>query len=313
MRRLTGSDPIITLVRPLLTVSRREIRDYLANLSQPYREDQSNSDITRTRARIRHDLLPKLASEYNPKVAEALVRLGSLNSAFLRAIEADVRKLVRASVFRREPDCTMLKQPYLNRMPAIIRAEVLRRVWRNEGWPEQGMSAKRWRRLAALVRKKEIPKEIEIGGHVAVSITNGFVVLRQLPAIATSVREEPIPLDTPGFVLVPWANCRIVANIDPTASKPDSELIDFDQVELPLHVRQPAPGDRFDPLGMNGSTMPLADFFRGRRVLADMRSQTPLVCDQRGIIWVVGHRIADRVKRTENTGRTLGLSFRFLD
>ena len=72
----------ITLVRPLLAVSRGEIRDYLAELGQPYREDQSNTDLTRTRARIRHDLLPKLAGEYNPKVAEALVRLGSLTASF---------------------------------------------------------------------------------------------------------------------------------------------------------------------------------------------------------------------------------------
>ena len=88
---------------------------------------------------------------------------------------------------------------------------------------------------------------------------------------------------------------------------PDTELIDFDQVRFPLHVRPPARADRFEPLGMGGSTMPLADFFRGRHIPPDQRVRTPLVCDQLGIIWVAGHRIADRVKRTEQTSRTLGL------
>ena len=42
-----------------------------------------------------HDLLPKLAAEYNPNVARALVRLGSLASSFEQAIEADLRALER--------------------------------------------------------------------------------------------------------------------------------------------------------------------------------------------------------------------------
>jgi tRNA(Ile)-lysidine synthase len=307
-RRL-ASDPAITLVRPLLAVSRAEIRDYLAELGQAYREDESNTELARTRARIRHDLLPKLASEYNPKVAEALVRLGSLTALFQRAIEADLRKLVRASVITKTPDAVVLKHPYLTSLPSFLRAEVLRRVWRSVGWPEAGMSAKRWKRLAALAQNKEVPG-VEIGERVTISSETFFLVLRRSPMPDSSAvphTEKPIALEPPGSVLVPWANCRIEARMDLPPDLPDAELIDFDQVQFPIHVRPPAPGDRFEPLGMGGSSTPLADFFRGRRIPRDQRARTPLVCDQLGIIWVAGHRIADRVKRTEQTRRTLGL------
>jgi tRNA(Ile)-lysidine synthase len=37
------------------------------------------------------------------------------------------------------------------------------------------------------------------------------------------------------------------------------------------------------------------------------RGAVPLVCDADGIVWVVGHRIADRVKITPDTARTVGL------
>ncbi len=83
--RALATDRQLRLVRPLLRASRQEIRDYLAALDQPYREDVSNADLSRTRARIRHDLLPKLAAEYNPRVTHALVRLGSLALVFERA------------------------------------------------------------------------------------------------------------------------------------------------------------------------------------------------------------------------------------
>ena len=66
-------------------------------------------------------------------------------------------------------------------------------------------------------------------------------------------------------------------------------------------MRAAMPGDRFDPLGMGGKSMPLADFFRGRRVARQRRARTPLVCDQQGIVWVAGHRIAERVKQTTHT------------
>jgi tRNA(Ile)-lysidine synthase len=58
---------------------------------------------------------------------------------------------------------------------------------------------------------------------------------------------------------------------------------------------------------MKGQSTPLADFFRGRNVAREQRVHMPLVCDQIGIIWVVGHRIAELVKVSEKTGRKLGL------
>jgi tRNA(Ile)-lysidine synthase len=88
---------------------------------------------------------------------------------------------------------------------------------------------------------------------------------------------------------------------------PCDESIDLDVVAAPLFVRAPAPGDRFEPLGMTGRSARLADFLRGRRVPLHHRKHVPLICDQHGIIWVVGHRIADRVKITEQTLKVLGL------
>jgi tRNA(Ile)-lysidine synthase len=179
-RRLLSSDPDISLVRPLLDVSRGELRDYLAALAQPFREDQSNSDVARTRARIRHDLLPKLAAEYNPRVADALVRLGALADAMQRSLESTLDELERAAVITRTPDCVVLKQGYLGSVPRFLRTEVLRRVWRRAGWPEQGMSAQRWSRLAASVRTESIPK-VMIGAGVTASTEGGFLVLRRSP------------------------------------------------------------------------------------------------------------------------------------
>ena len=67
--------PGIFLLRPLLDVSRIELRNYLAELGQTFREDSSNNDSTYTRNRLRHRLLPLLEAEFNPQVVAALCRL----------------------------------------------------------------------------------------------------------------------------------------------------------------------------------------------------------------------------------------------
>ena len=140
-RRL-ASEPVLTLVRPLLQATRREIREYLAGLGQSYRDDVSNVDCSRTRARLRHDLLPKLAAEYNPDVAGALVRLGSAGSvarASARGRPAHAGSSGGALTSRRI--VLYSSMDFLRSIPPFVRAEVLRRVWRRAGWPEASMSA----------------------------------------------------------------------------------------------------------------------------------------------------------------------------
>ena len=65
------------VVRPLLGVSRQQLRDYLHRLNQPFLDDPTNTDTRRTRAWLRHDVLPLLAQRY-PVVNEKLARYAEL-------------------------------------------------------------------------------------------------------------------------------------------------------------------------------------------------------------------------------------------
>jgi tRNA(Ile)-lysidine synthase len=310
IRRHLAEGPTIELVRPLIDVSREEIRAYLADLGQPCREDASNADLGRTRARIRHTLLPALAREYNPDVVRAIVRLGELSRLSGRAIAAILRGLEDDAVITVSPDRIVLDRGALGPVPRFLRAELLRRSWRRAGWPERGMSARRWRRLATLARGGEA-RGVAIGAGVSASNEGPSLILSRATGVGAGpgggFPTDPIPLDVPGEAPVPWAGGRIVAEVD--ASSPGDEVLDCDRLERPLVVRAPVPGDRFAPLGMRGRSMPLADFFRCRGVPRARRPFTPLVCDRVGIVWVVGGRIAERVKLTGDTRRRLMMTW----
>jgi tRNA(Ile)-lysidine synthase len=296
-------DDAVTLIRPLLAVSRREIRAYLAALGQDYRDDATNDDVARTRARLRHDLLPRLAAEYNPRVAEALVRLGHLADAADREARGRLRRWERRVLVESGPAGLVLDGDALRRMPVALRAELLRRAWRDRSWPESAMDAARWRRLVARALSSA-PGRSQVGGLPVEVLADGRVRLGPRPSpSAEPVPSPPKPVELPGST--PWGVGRLIATLDPDS--PADERIDLDHLALPLRIGPPGPGDRFAPLGMEGRHQALADFLRGRRVPPDERALVPVVRDQAGIVWVVGHRIDHRVRRTEATRRLLGL------
>ena len=63
------------LVRPLLEMRRQDLRDYLRWLKQDWREDSTNDDTRRMRARIRKDLLPIIERDFSPGIVGHLNEL----------------------------------------------------------------------------------------------------------------------------------------------------------------------------------------------------------------------------------------------
>ena len=73
---LAGIHPVAGhVVRPLLGFRREELRKYLRSKRQPWREDATNRDTARTRARMRKKLLPLLEKQFNPAAIEHLAAL----------------------------------------------------------------------------------------------------------------------------------------------------------------------------------------------------------------------------------------------
>ena len=293
----------IALVRPLLSVSRQEIEVYLSTLGQTWREDPTNRDVSRSRARLRHEVLPKLAADFNPKVVEAIVRLGNLIAAEHRDFQSGLEKLALLATLDDGGDRLVLDRGTLQLCgSSFARAELIRRLWRKKGWPEGAMNARRWRRLARAVVPKRTPRVFSLGAGVEVETTDRELILRFFPKRVT-LAGEAVPLPLPGSAV--WEEFRIFAELDLKEKR--DETVDLDAIVPPLRISAPEVGDRFDPLGMEGKHVLLSDFLRGSRVPGRDRGRVPIVRDAKGIVWVVGHRIAERVKVRESTMRTLGL------
>jgi tRNA(Ile)-lysidine synthase len=154
----------VTLVRPMLSLTRREVLDYLAELSQDYRTDATNSDTTFTRNRLRHELLPELRERFNPEVDAALVRLAAQASETQQALEFLAARLARECVtIRREhtlepgaPNASavggvQIACSLLREQPDVLIREVCKLAWREANWPMQAMGFCEWHLLSRMV------------------------------------------------------------------------------------------------------------------------------------------------------------------
>ena len=92
------------IVRPLLTTRRRELEHYLKELSQPWREDSTNSDDAFTRNRLRQRVLPLLEKKFNPAVAQTLAELAEIAHGEEEYWENEVAGWMGTAVHWVEPD-----------------------------------------------------------------------------------------------------------------------------------------------------------------------------------------------------------------
>jgi tRNA(Ile)-lysidine synthase len=152
----------VSVVRPMLSVSRCEVTDYLNELGQDYRHDASNDDPRHTRNRLRHELLPIVRKRFNANVDRALVQLAVQAQDAQRVVEAIASNVMKDCVDveygtdryahygrRIEVNCARLAGE-----PPIVVREVLKVAWMAANWPLQSMGFSEWQVLAGMTAEE---------------------------------------------------------------------------------------------------------------------------------------------------------------
>lgn len=86
--------------------------------------------------------------------------------------------------------------------------------------------------------------------------------------------------------------------------------MDFDKLTFPLTLRHWQEGDAFKPLGMNGQTQKLSDYFNQRKLNAFEKENIWLLATaNQEICWVINHRSDERFKITSHTTRSYSISY----
>lgn len=119
----------LTLVRPLLTISKQQLKKYLEEHSLPFCEDASNASLLPTRNRLRHQLLPLLDTIFGTTYRQAILRTATILSAEQEYLESLATPLASQAT---------LNIHELQEQPLALRRRIIHRWLRHHHFSEVG-------------------------------------------------------------------------------------------------------------------------------------------------------------------------------
>ncbi len=316
-------DPDIPLVRPLLDVWRAQTISYCeAHQLQP-RYDASNESREFIRNRLRHDLIPSLEA-YNPRFRQAVLRASKTLAADRELLVDLLQPLWQESIARLADRYVALRPAFLSGQPAALQRHILRRAVEHL-LPALDLGYEDLQRGVAFLAD---------AAQDRVDLLGGLILLREADVLYLTASESALPSsqwpqmpnDTDSLhfsspcttsLAEGWqfscSRCDDADKVAPASwdgSDPYEALIEAQGLSSELELRTRRSGDRFEPLGMDGHSQKLSDFFVNVKLPARARDRWPLVCDGDRVIWVPGYRPAHSVRLRPESRTVLRLVMR---
>ena len=315
---LTGIRPRSgQVIRPVLDVARAELRDYLASRGISFREDETNLDLRITRNRVRHELIPLLRDRFSPSIVGVLARDSAIarGDAEWLGSAANERS---ATIVSNDERGLMVDAPTLAREPIALARRIAKQAL--EGVARRAVGFENIERFLEIVREQQRDPVADFSGCRVEREGDRVLITRPRPRRPTAATEAGFAyrLAIPGEVHVPEAGLVISASralIDDPAretlsARGSTVAVSAGPLSDELIVRSWQPGDVVRPLGLGGRKK-LQDFFVDRKVVRSERRTVPIVTDkQRGIVWVVGHTVAEDFRVSADTTGMLILKAR---
>jgi len=324
-RSPSPADKQISLVRPLLDISKAELLAYARANGISFRDDATNFSTDFLRNRIRHELLPLLRREYQPGLDRIVLRLMDIvgaESEFVSAAATDFRgsrsdgaptksrkRPIEIGHRRLAPAQLGPSFVIFNELPLAVQRKVIQQQLAGFG----------------LLADFELIEQLRAAPGKAVSVCAGLTVARDA-AGKVSCREQLASEFNPAELSLKlsgkqgraefggrkflWrVELRKGFQLPPKqrAGGPLTfqEFFDAEKIAGEITLRHWRPGDRFQPIGLT-SEAKLQDLFVNAKIPAALRRGLILAATAAGaIFWVEGLRIGEQFKLTPLTRRML--------
>lgn len=313
------------IVRPLIEMRRNDLREYLHAIGQGWREDSSNADLERLRARIRERLMPLLTSEFSPSITKhlsTLARLAREEGEFWDAlVEERFQELARPRGRTLTIDAASLLAPlaassaettFRNSTNDIhfscfraLTERLVRRLYKGIRGSLRELTSEHVEQVIHLASSGASKSRVELPGHVAVEKAFGSIVFGlaepQTVARGTSGTapktvsyhyQVELPANGQSTVSVPELGTAFrLKVIDWSQRERDTKrervALDADLMHFPLILRNWRPGDAYRPKGRRDERK-LKQLLLASRVPASDRPGWPVLESSGRIVWALG-------------------------
>lgn len=289
------------VIRPLLGESREAVLDYCDAEGLVPRVDHTNSEALYTRNALRLEVLPLLATRYNPRIAEALCRTAALAAEDSDCLNALAEKHL-LDLGSRSPSGLELPLRRLRTLPVALVKRVLRQGVRSVSGTVENLESEHLDQLLKLLAGAHTGKHMVFCG-TRFAVSYGTLVISPDKAVPGE-EELIIPVEAGSYHFLDGMitlRLRTRQQWDQQLDcGPNCILVDGDTIQGSLRVRRRQDGDRLIPLGMNRFKK-VKDVLMDSKVPRDQRSGIPVFCDDEKILWVAGIRMDERVRVRDGT------------
>jgi tRNA(Ile)-lysidine synthase len=334
---LGGVFPVAEFViRPLIEIRRAELREYLLGESQTWREDSTNFDESRLRARIRARLLPQLEQDFQPAIVSHLNKLSELAREDDEFWGAVVEERFAALVQKQEgalslPIDDLLRPMNLdvmscgNHSPMMaLTTRLIRRILQEIKGDRLGFNSRHVEDILHLATACGSGHQIDLPGGIVIersfddllfsrkSLTRG----QDSPRKAVERVEFHYALSLESLdgqdVVLPEIGTRIrLKVIDWPAMQRDTTydafIANWKLLRAPTVVRSWLPGDAFRPEGRKRNRK-LKHLMREKRIAPRDRRGWPVLASAGEIVWARGFPVAQEFGADKDTRKVLAIS-----
>lgn len=296
-------------IRPLLFAGRDSILTYARENRLPFREDETNDNLSIPRNKIRHQLLPLLEKEYNPKVKQHLQQLSSVLQEWDEYNQTQLEQMIPNGKLRITKNKIHLDILAFKQYFSWFKIRLVEYILKALTGKAEKVVYRQFRSFLYWLEKGKPGTTFLWQENVGCFKDGEKLVFCNCPGTPTS--EEETAVEENQWYDLPHAGYRL--RISPVgreavhfSASREEEFLDGSRLRFPLYLRRWKPGDRFVPLGLQAEKL-VSDFLTDLKVKQPDKQNVPVLLNGNEIIAVPGFRISEKYRVRENSTNIFSL------
>ena len=306
LKGLGGMQPVReNIIRPLLCLKREEIEEYLSFLQVSYCVDETNHESDYSRNMIRNQVLPVL-TKMQPRCIEHMSDACEdfyLADDFLKELALDFLK----QYAKPEHDRIVIPIRELREQKLIIKRYIIREAMKTQ--------LREWKDMTR-VHIEDVISLIEKSSGKQIVLPKGLLAFKTGEQLVIGFRESKEKTAFPcrevsiGKQMLLYGDAVLqteliekgkFTNIDFSTY---TKWFDYDKIKGGLFVRTRRQSD-YLCINQAMSKKKLKEYFINEKIPREERDQILLLADEEAVLWVIGHRISEQYKVTDETKHIL--------
>jgi tRNA(Ile)-lysidine synthase len=317
IKGLTGIPPIRDhIIRPLLCVEREEIEQYMKVNHLSYRTDSTNLTEDYSRNKIRHRILAYVKREINNQVVDHISNTAAHLKEIENYLDDQIQEAFAKIVSYKEQEkeyCINLAE--FSKMDIVIQKGIIRLIIKRLGKQLKNIDSHHINLVLGLTRK-QVGKQLDL--------PYGILAIKDYESIRMKkkIKEQKDDKNIKGFTYEIKVPCNLyVPQFNKTIStrlktykksmripkNRYTKWFDYDRINNIILLRTKQEGD-FIHINSKGSRKKIKSLFIDDKIPREKRNNIPLLADGSHILWILGGRISEAYKVSEETITVLEIS-----